>query len=174
MGEPVLLQIRADDAEAARVVGMTGADLVLLRHVVKFNPGAVLPGHDALGPEDAAVLAAVQGGENFFDARLGEGLGGLLAPGGEDLVGVVVMVVAGTAGVVTLLPVVMGVPVLPVVVMVLMFPVSLVLMGVLMLPMFPVVMMVLMFPMLPMVMVGMFRLLGLVLRPHLGQELVRH
>ena len=38
----LLIQFRADDAEPSRVVGMTCANLMLLRHIVKLNPLAVL------------------------------------------------------------------------------------------------------------------------------------
>ena len=86
---------------------MPGPDLVLLGHIVKFNPVPVLTVHDAFGPEDAAVRAGVQGGENRFHSRLGEGLGRLPAPRGEYLVGVVVM--AGAVGVGALMAVVVSV-----------------------------------------------------------------
>lgn len=71
----VLFQLRADDAEAPRVVGMAGADLVLLGHEVELDPRAVLAGDDALGPEDPAVLAGVQGGQDALDVGRANTLG---------------------------------------------------------------------------------------------------
>ena len=165
---------------------MAGADLGLFRHVVELDPGSVFPVHDALGPEDAAVFAGVQGGEDLFDARPGERLGGFPAPGGEYLVGVVMVMVAGAAGAVTFMAVVVlvGLPMVMVVRVVPVFPVVVVV-GVV--PVFPVVMVVRMFLVVPMVMVvpmflmvpvavvmmGVLRLPGLVLGPHFCQQFVR-
>ena len=58
--ELVLVEIGADDAQAAGVVGGAKAHLVLLRHIVEVQPLALAVGHDALGPDDLAVVAAVQ------------------------------------------------------------------------------------------------------------------
>ena len=85
---------------------MAGADVVLLGHVVKFDPGAALAVHDALGPQDLAVLSGVQRGQDALNVGLGEGLGRLLAPAGEDLIGVVMVMVAGAVGIVALVIVV--------------------------------------------------------------------
>ena len=70
---------------------MARADLMLFGHVVEFEP-AVLAVHDALGTQDVAVVAAVQLVEHVLKSFLAELLRRLLAPGGEDVVGVVMMV----------------------------------------------------------------------------------
>ena len=148
----LLVQFRADDAEAAGVVGAAGPDLVLLGHIVELHPGAAGPVDDALGPEDLAVLPGVQGGEDPLDVRLGEGLGGLPAPGGEHLVGVVMVVVfvAGAVGVITLVAVVFA----PVMVMIVVMPMLTVIMALVM------TVMVLMLLMVVIVVVFVFLLLA--------------
>ena len=80
LSQLVLFQLRADDAQAAGVVGMARPDVVLLGHVVEFDPLAVLAADDALGPQDLAVLSGVQRGQDALNVGLGEGLGRLLAP----------------------------------------------------------------------------------------------
>ena len=81
---------------------MSGADFLLAGNVVEFHPCAVAAADNALGPQDLAVGAGVQLREDPADLRLGIGPGRLPAPGGEDLIGVVVMVVAGAVGIVAL------------------------------------------------------------------------
>ena len=112
------LQLGADDTQPAGVVGMACPDLMLLGDEVELDPLAALAVHDALGPQDLAVVAGVQGREDPLNVRLGKHLGGLFAPGGEHLVGVVVMVVAGAVGIVALVVVVMVMRVFIVIVMV--------------------------------------------------------
>ena len=92
LGQLVLPKLGADDAKPAGVVRLSGAQVVLLGDVVELQP-ALLAGDDALGPEDLAAAALVQGGEDGLQLLPGEALGGLPAPTGEHLVGVVVMVV---------------------------------------------------------------------------------
>ena len=166
---------------------MAGADVVLLGDVVELQP-AVLAVHDALGPENLAVLAGVQLLQDVLDALGGEGLGGLHAPGGEDLVGVVmvVMVVAAAVGIVALVLVVVMVMVvlvlLVLMVVVWMLPVVVVIVvvvmmvagavGIVALVLIMVVLMVMLVLVLVMMMVMVLGLLGLVLGAHLGQELV--
>ena len=120
LGELVLLQLGADDTQPAGVVGMACPDLMLLGDEVELDPLAALAVHDAFGPQDLAVVAGVQGREDPLNVRLGKHLGGLFAPGGEHLVGVVVMVVAGAVGIVALVVVVMVMRVFIVIVMVVM------------------------------------------------------
>ena len=61
--------------------------------MVKVDPAAVCPFDNALGPQDHAVLGLViQRDEDVFDLVLGEFFRCLAAPAGEDLVGVVPMV----------------------------------------------------------------------------------
>src|SRR5574344_1258549 len=111
------VQLGADDAPPAGVVRRAEAHLMLLGNIVKVQPLAALCGHNALGPEDGAVGAGIQLREDPADVRLGEGLGGLRAPACEHLVGMVVVMVAGAVGIVTL-PAVMMVVLMPVVIMV--------------------------------------------------------
>ena len=153
------------------------AHLVLLGHIVKVQPLAVGGGHNALGPQDGAVFAGIQGRQNAVDIRLGELLGGLRAPAGEHLVGVVVMVVAGALRIVALALAVMMVVMLVLVVfmvMLMIMVVMMVLVLVLILVMIMIVMMVMLMRILVMLvmMVMMLGLLGLVLGPHLLQQLV--
>ena len=61
--------------------------------MVKVDPAAVFSFDNALGPQDHAVLGLViQRGKDAFDLVLGEFFRCLAAPAGEDLVGVVPMV----------------------------------------------------------------------------------
>ena len=114
----MLFELRADNAQTARIVGMARADLMLFGHVVEFEP-AVLAVHDALGTQDVAVVAAVQLVEHVLKSFLAELLRRLLAPGGEDVVGVVMMVMVALAlGIVALLAVVVMVVMLVLVVLV--------------------------------------------------------
>ena len=58
--EPVLVQIGADYAQAACIVGGTKTHLMFFGYIVKVEPLALTIGHNALGPDDLAVFAAVQ------------------------------------------------------------------------------------------------------------------
>ncbi len=179
----MLFELRADDAQAARVVGMTRADLVLFGHVVEFEP-AVLAVHDALGAQDVAVVAAVKLVEHLFERFFAELLRRFLAPGGEDVVGVVMMVmVAFALGIVALLAVVVMVVMLVLVVivvimvmvvMMLMLVVMLILVVVMMMLVFMIVVVLVMLIVIVM-MVMLMLVLGLfdlVLAAHLFKELV--
>ena len=75
LGELVLLQLGADDTQPAGVVGMACPDLMLLGDEVELDPLAALAVHDALGPQDLAVVAGVQGREDPLNVRLGNPLG---------------------------------------------------------------------------------------------------
>ena len=65
------------------------ADFPLAGNVVELQPAVCAAVHDALGAEDHAVIAGVQLGEGVLNVSLGELLGRLDAPAGEDLIGVV-------------------------------------------------------------------------------------
>src|SRR5699024_6312749 len=71
----LLIQLRADDAQPSRDGGGAVAQVDLARHKVKVDPLAVRTGHNALGTEDHAVLAAVQGFQGSAHGGLGEDLG---------------------------------------------------------------------------------------------------
>ena len=71
---------------------MACPDLMLLRHIVEFDPCAVRAVHDALGPEDRTVLAGIQRGQDTVNIRLGIDLRRLLAPGDKHLIGMVMVV----------------------------------------------------------------------------------
>lgn len=116
---------------------------MLFGHVVEFEP-AVLAVHDALGTQDVAVVAAVQLVEHVLKSFLAELLRRLLAPGGEDVVGVVMMVMVALAlGIVALLTVVVMVVMLVLVVLVMVMVVMMPMLMVMLILI--VVMMVLMF-----------------------------
>ena len=59
------VQAGADHAQLAGDVGAAGADLVLAGDHVELEP-AVAAVHDALGAQDGAVFAAVQGGQRLL------------------------------------------------------------------------------------------------------------
>lgn len=145
---------------------MARADLMLFGHVVEFEP-AVLAVHDALGTQNVAVVAAVQLVEHVLKSFLAELLRRLLAPGGEDVVGVVMMVMVALAlGIVALLAVVVMVVMLVLVVLVMVM--------VVMMPMLVVVVVLVMFIVIVM-MVMLMLVLGLfdlVLAAHLFKKLV--
>ena len=91
--DAAFIQLGADDAQAAHHVGSAVADIQLAGDKVEVDPLAVGTGHDALGAQNDAVLAGIQLLQNGADLLSGVLLGSLTAPGGEDLVGVVVMMV---------------------------------------------------------------------------------
>ena len=99
----IFFQFRADDAEPAGIVRMPRAHLVFLRYIVELQPRAVLAVDNAFGPEDCAVLAGIQGRKDPFQIPVGEGLGRFPAPGGEHLVGMVVMVFAAAMAVIVVM-----------------------------------------------------------------------
>ena len=118
---------------------MARADLMLFGHVVEFEP-AVLAVHDALGTQDVAVVAAVQLVEHVLKSFLAELLRRLLAPGGEDVVGVVMMVMVALAlGIVALLTVVVMVVMLMLVVLVMFIVIVMMVMLMLVLGLFDLV-----------------------------------
>ena len=163
---------------------MAGPDVVLPGDVVELQP-AVLAAHDALGPEDLAVLAGVQLLQNVLNALGGEGLGRLYAPGGEDLVSVVmVMVMAGAGGIIARIPIVVVMMVvrmlLMLMVMVMLVPVIVGMVmvmagtvGIIALASLVIVRLMVFVLFLPVVMVMMvLGLPGLVLGAHPGQQLI--
>ena len=98
--DAAFIQLGADDAQAAHNIGSTVADIQLAGDEVEVDPLTVGTSHDALGTQNDAVLAGIQLLQNGADLLSGVLLGSLTAPGGEDLVGVVVMMVMvmATAG----------------------------------------------------------------------------
>ena len=104
--DAAFIQLGADDAQTAHHVGSAVADIPLAGDEVEVDPLAVTTCHDALGTQNDAVLAGIQLLQNGADLLSGVFLGSLAAPGGEDLVGVVVMmvmVVAAAGAVFTML-----------------------------------------------------------------------
>ena len=89
-----LIQLRADDADAAGDHCAAVTDVRLAGHVVEVDPLLTLGvGHIALGPQDDAVgLRILQRLQDVLDLSLGELLVRLLAPADEDLVGVMAVV----------------------------------------------------------------------------------
>ena len=93
LADAVFIQLGADDAQAAHHVGSAVADIQLAGDEVEVDPLAVATCHDALGAQNDAVLAGIQLLQNGADLLSGVLLCRLTAPGGEDLIGVVVMMV---------------------------------------------------------------------------------
>ena len=173
--ELILLQPGADDAQPAGVIGGAAADLVLLGHEVVVQPlAAVGSGHDALGAEDGAVLAAVQRRQDTLQLVLGKGLHRLGAPADEHLVGVVMVMVAAARRIVALLAVVVVMVVLMLVLVVVVVMVAAVVVVIIIVVVMVMVMAaVLMLVLVIMVMVMMLLLVRLMLGAHLRQQLVR-
>ena len=162
--ELMLVQIGADHAQAAGVVGGAEAHLVLLGHVVEVEPLAVGSGHDALGTDDLAVVAAIQRREDLVELRLGEGLHRFLTPGGEHLVGVVMMVMLMVTAMVVFVFVVAALMVM--VVMMMFFMVVIVIMVIVMMAAMVVVIMAVV------VMMFVFMLVGLMLANAFGMSTI--
>ena len=109
LSDAALIQLGADDTQTAHHVGSAVADIQLAGDEVEVDPLAVGTGHDALGTQNDAVLAGIQLLQNGADLLSGVLFGSIAAPGGEDLVGVVVMmvmVVAAAGALLTMLMVV--------------------------------------------------------------------
>ena len=150
---------------------MARADLVLLGNVVKFEPAA-LAVHDALGAQNVTVVAAVELREDVVKRCLGVELGRFLAPRGEHVVGVVMMVMVALArGIVALLAVVVMVMVLVVVVVMLVVVIILVVV-VMMLVLMVVLVMLIVLVVMMVVLMLVLGLLELVLAAHLLEQLV--
>ena len=66
-------------------------DIFLTGNIVKVDPLTVSAGNDALGAQHSAVNAAGELAQNVLDLFNGELTGGLYAPGGKDLVGVMMV-----------------------------------------------------------------------------------
>ena len=96
--DALLVQLGADDAQTAGVVGRAAADLRCARNVVKVQPfAAVCRRNDALCAQNRAERNIAERGERCGELVLGVFVGRFLAPGGEYLVRVVVMIVAAAA-----------------------------------------------------------------------------
>ena len=115
--DAAFIQLGADDAQAAHHVGSAVADIQLAGDEVEVDPLAVGTGHDALGAQNDAVLAGIQLLQNGADLLSGVLLCSLAAPGGEDLVGVVVMMVMVVAAAAAFLAMLVMVVMLMVVIM---------------------------------------------------------
>jgi len=96
-GQGVLLQLGTDDAQTAGHTGSTGAYLHLTGDVVKVQPLAVRPSHNALGTQHLAVIAGIQCLKRSSQLLLLVGVSGLPAPTFKHLIGVVMLVVVAAA-----------------------------------------------------------------------------
>ncbi len=56
MLQRVLFQFRTNDAQTTGKAGGTAANILLSRHIVEVDPGAILAGHDSLGAENHAIV----------------------------------------------------------------------------------------------------------------------
>ena len=140
---------------------MACADLVLFGHIVELEP-AVLTVYDALGTQDMAVVAAVKLAEHLFKRFARELLRRFLAPGGKDVVSMVM--VAGAFRIVALFTVVVMMVMRVLVVVVMMFIMVMVVFVMLML-----MVMVMVVVMMVMRVLGLF---DLVLVAHFFQKLI--
>ena len=90
----VLVQLGTDDAQAAGHLGSAIADVDFAGGVVKVDPTAVRGGDDALRAQDHAESGLVaQLGQDAAQLFFGEGLGRFGAPAGEDIVGMMMVMV---------------------------------------------------------------------------------
>ena len=95
--------LRADDAQAAGVVRRAAADLGCAGHIVKVQPLAAVRCRDnALGAQHRAERRVAERGQRVLQLVLRVLVRGLLAPGGEHLVRVVVVAAAAVIMVVVM------------------------------------------------------------------------
>ena len=99
----MLIQLSANDTKFTDHRGGAHADIVFLRHIVEVDPTAVGAGNDALGPEDHTIAAGIQAMKSRFHFGSSELLGSFHAPGGKDLVGMMIMMVMAAAAMLTML-----------------------------------------------------------------------
>ena len=96
--DALLIQLGADDAQTAGVVGRAAADLGCARNIVKVQPfAAVCRRNDALCAQNRAERNIAERGERCGELCLGVLVSRFLTPRGEYLVRVVVMIVAAAA-----------------------------------------------------------------------------
>ena len=124
----MLIQLGADDHQLAADVRAACADFPLAGNVVELQPAVCAAVHDALGAEDHAVIAGVQLGEGVLNVSLGELLGRLDAPAGEDLISVVAMMMVVMMAAAAMLVVVIVIMVVVVVMLMLVFIIVIVVM----------------------------------------------
>ena len=99
----MLIQLSANDTKFTDHRGGAHADIVFLGNIVKVDPTAVGAGNDALGPEDHTIAAGIQAMKSRFHFGSSELLGSFHAPGGKDLVGMMIMMVMAAAAMLTML-----------------------------------------------------------------------
>ena len=107
MLQRVLFQFRTNDAQTTGKAGGTAANILLSRHIVEVDPGAILAGHDSLGAENHAIVCFLaQCMQRTRDFLLCVFAGSFCPPADEDLIGIMVMP-AGTRTVVMMVLMVM-------------------------------------------------------------------
>ena len=99
----MLIQLSANDTKFTDHRGRAHADIVFLRDIVEVDPAAVSTGDDSLCPEDHAETAAIQAMKSRFHFDSSKLLGSFHAPGGKDLVGMMIMMVMAAAAMLAML-----------------------------------------------------------------------
>ena len=95
-GDALLIQLRANYAQLAGDGSAAATKVDLLGNHIEVDPGAISGRDDTLGPQDHAVLAGIQHFQSFLYRITIELLMGLNAPGSKHLIGVMMIVAAGT------------------------------------------------------------------------------
>ena len=112
----MLIQLGTDDTELTGGICRTGTQVDLAGDEVKVDPAAVSADQDALGTQNHAKLALIQGFQSLLHGFHGKLLVGLHTPGGEHLVGMVMVVIVVMAAAGAMLIMVMVVMVMIVIV----------------------------------------------------------
>lgn len=137
----LLVQMGTDHAETACVIGLSMANLKLLRHHIKMQPGSVRARNNALcTQDDAAVVIVRKLCQNLTQLFLAVFVRSLLTPACEDLVCMMVMMVMVMIVAAAVIPMVMVV--VMIVVMVVMVVVIIVVMVVMMIVIIVVMVMI--------------------------------
>ena len=96
--DALLIQLGADDAQTAGVIGSAAADFGCARNVVKVQPlAAVCTRNDALCTQYGAERNIAERGKSRVKLCLGVLVSRFLTPGGEYLVSIVIVVVTAAA-----------------------------------------------------------------------------
>ena len=87
------MDVGTDHAELTGGGGTACADIVLTGNIVKVQPCAILPGNNALCPQNGTAKLGIKGRQDDPQTLLGELLGGFCTPRGKGFIGVVMVMV---------------------------------------------------------------------------------